>query len=614
MASARDQASSRHRGPTRLAPVRRVTDEPGYLYRLIQTIGAGPDLDLILHGVVELVTEATECHACFIYFRRDAQLELRAASRMYEHLEGKVRMPIGEGLTGWVAKTRRSAHIEEGALDDPRVRRASFPELGDDVYQSLVSAPMFGRGGDVIGVITLHARAPYEFGRADLDFLEHTAALIGGAVENARLYEDAGARIELLSDLAELSNRIASSADQQEVIRVVSEGVRDLLDAASVQVDLLDADATLEPRASGAQDRRAAPGPQTADGGSHPSGPRRLATAAWDERTEQEPLAVPLVAGSERLGVLRVLLRAPRVDATAALASVAAHTAVALKQHQVIERLQETNLLKDFFRALNRSDASPETVRDLAGRVGCDLDAPHLALHVAPWAARASGRSRAEPRRRLPWSDLAGQVEARLAARFRELLIDSLDGSIRAILPLEDADAEGAGEALREMDWGDADRDGATIGVSDVCCGRGSFARGFDEARAAAEVGALVRGTPGVTSYEELGPYRYVLRTEDEPRDRSQEQLDRLVEYDEKRGTRLLDTLEAHLDHRGNVVATSRVLFIHPNTLRQRLDRIERLSGLDLERSDWLSLAVATKVVKLRRMRRAVEGEGRNDG
>src|SRR5204863_2352158 len=173
MASARDQASSRHRGPTRLTPVRRVTDKPGYLYRLIQTIGAGPDLDLILHGVVELVTEATGCHACFIYFRRDAQLELRAASRMYEHLEGKVRMPIGEGLTGWVAKARRSAHIEEGALDDPRVRRASFPELGDDVYQSLVSAPMFGRGGDVIGVITLHARAPYEFGRADLDFLEH---------------------------------------------------------------------------------------------------------------------------------------------------------------------------------------------------------------------------------------------------------------------------------------------------------------------------------------------------------------------------------------------------------------------------------------------------------
>ena len=41
------------------------------------------------------------------------------------------------------------------------------------------------------------------------------------------------------------------------------------------------------------------------------------------------------------------------------------------------------------------------------------------------------------------------------------------------------------------------------------------------------------------------------------------------------------------------------------NTLRQRLSRIERLSGLDLEREDWLSLAIAVKVVKLRLMRRS---------
>jgi purine catabolism regulator len=150
--------------------------------------------------------------------------------------------------------------------------------------------------------------------------------------------------------------------------------------------------------------------------------------------------------------------------------------------------------------------------------------------------------------------------------------------------------------------------------VSDVCRGAGGFARGFEEAAAAAEVGALIRGTPGPSRYEELGPYRYVLRADEELRDRSQERLDRLVEYDARRGTRLLDTLEAYLDHRGNVVATARFLFIHPNTLRQRLDRIERLSGLDLERSDWLSLAVATKVVKLRRLRRAAGQEGRDDG
>jgi DNA-binding PucR family transcriptional regulator len=85
------------------------------------------------------------------------------------------------------------------------------------------------------------------------------------------------------------------------------------------------------------------------------------------------------------------------------------------------------------------------------------------------------------------------------------------------------------------------------------------------------------------------------------------------VEYDRRRGTQLLDTLEGYLDHGGNVVVTSRALFIHPNTLRQRLDRIRRVSGVDLEQDDWLSLAVATKAVKLQRMRDAARERG-NDG
>ena len=185
----------------RLATVRRVSDERTYLYELIQTIGAGPDLQAILRGVVRLVTEATACHACFIYFVDDDALILRAASSIYAQLEAKVTIPPGEGLTGWVAKARRSAFIKENALQDPRVRRAYFPELGDEVYQSLVSVPIFARSGEVIGVITLHADAPHEFARADLDFLEHTASLIAGAVENARLYEEATARVALLTDL-----------------------------------------------------------------------------------------------------------------------------------------------------------------------------------------------------------------------------------------------------------------------------------------------------------------------------------------------------------------------------------------------------------------------------
>ena len=64
----------------------------------------------------------------------------------------------------------------------------------------------------MIGVITLHAVAPHEFGRGgNLDFLEHTAALVAGAIENAYLYEDATRKVELLTELSRLAQQVAST-------------------------------------------------------------------------------------------------------------------------------------------------------------------------------------------------------------------------------------------------------------------------------------------------------------------------------------------------------------------------------------------------------------------
>jgi DNA-binding PucR family transcriptional regulator len=70
--------------------------------------------------------------------------------------------------------------------------------------------------------------------------------------------------------------------------------------------------------------------------------------------------------------------------------------------------------------------------------------------------------------------------------------------------------------------------------------------------------------------------------------------------YDRRRRSQLVDTLEQYLRDRRSVATTARALFIHPNTLRQRLERIEKLSGLDLAAEDLLSLELAVKLVRLR--------------
>jgi DNA-binding PucR family transcriptional regulator len=74
----------------------------------------------------------------------------------------------------------------------------------------------------------------------------------------------------------------------------------------------------------------------------------------------------------------------------------------------------------------------------------------------------------------------------------------------------------------------------------------------------------------------------------------------KLADYDRDRGASLLPTLEEFLSRRGNISATSDALYVHPNTLRQRLRRIGELSGIDLRRDDWLMVEIAVKMVRLR--------------
>jgi purine catabolism regulator len=82
-------------------------------------------------------------------------------------------------------------------------------------------------------------------------------------------------------------------------------------------------------------------------------------------------------------------------------------------------------------------------------------------------------------------------------------------------------------------------------------------------------------------------------------RDSHRDAVARLAEYDRQRSTSLLPTLEEFLRRQGNISATAEALYVHPNTLRQRLRRIMELSGIDLRKDDWLMVEIAVKLVKL---------------
>src|SRR5207248_7143471 len=171
-----------------------LREENRTLYGVIKLVSSSLELPPMLQGVVDLATEATGCHACFIYLLEDARLTIRAASPVFAEAVDKVQFPVEEGLTGWVARHRTPEFIRERAMDDPRMKYV--PLLEEERFQSMVAVPILARSADTIAVIVLHSQAPHEFSEDVMKLLVHIASLVSGAIENAQLYDRERRRVD----------------------------------------------------------------------------------------------------------------------------------------------------------------------------------------------------------------------------------------------------------------------------------------------------------------------------------------------------------------------------------------------------------------------------------
>jgi GAF domain-containing protein len=588
----------------------RVRRENETLYAVIKTVSSSLALERVLAGIVEIATDATGCHACFIYFLKADRLVLQAASPRYSHLVGELEWGIDEGLTGWVARTRTPEFIRERALEDPRMKYV--PELEEERFQSMVAVPLLYRSGEVIGVIVLHTEAPREFDDDVLKFLVHTASLAAGAIENAQLYEETRRRVDALTTLTRLSQALAAVTLREDLHDAVTRGARELLGADTCQIWRLDpeADELVLAAADPAEPEGRTPRPGRAAllldmvrrewRGERGDAPRS------DVDEGERLLVAPLTAGDEQLGLLccGVSGRSFGDEDSELLRAVANQTAVGLKKAELIERLTAENIVKDMFEAL--AAGSVRTAEAKAGEARCDLSRPHVFLHIERAPDAAGGKPGREEK---PWPELAGRVQARLRRLYRRAFFDARHDSLRALVPLPALD-RGAAEQLRlACEELGADL-GVDIGLSDAERGAASARRRMREAADAARIARSLAAAGGAVSYERLGAYRYLVNLEldEAPRDRYGQAVAALIEYDRDRNARLVDTLERYLAERCSVAASARALYIHPNTVRQRLERIQQITQLDLREEDLLSLELALKVARLRRVREETGG------
>lgn len=142
------------------------------------------NLQEVLHGIVSLVTEFMDCDSCFVYLIDNDELVLCASNNPHPPNLGGVRLKVGEGLTGWVARERRLLSISKEANKDPRFK--CFSDLPEDTFEAFLSAPLIARNR-VVGVINVQHRMPHAHTGSEMELLSMVGEQVGCLLVLARM-------------------------------------------------------------------------------------------------------------------------------------------------------------------------------------------------------------------------------------------------------------------------------------------------------------------------------------------------------------------------------------------------------------------------------------------
>ena len=554
--------------------------ELSFLVRLAQAAASTPRPDELLELIIRETTSAIGTDVCSLYLLTPpgSELLLTATNGLNENMIGRVRMKVGEGITGWVADSRQAAIVPD-VSKEPHWKWV--PGLDEDRFHSMASVPIES-GPRLVGVLNVQSTERREFNSGDIDFLRAIAAQVAGILERSELQrrtEVQLAEIQLSHDIHERFTKLSlDGAGIHSILDVIGSlaGGR----AALYSPDGYRIRGAREP-SDGMPPRIHLPGAASAIG-------REIRINAG--RPPRAIDVVPVRAGADVLGLLAVDIDKETGDAEGRVR--------ALEHGSTILALE-----------LSKERAAAEVERRLRGDLVEEVLAGGLETEEAERIARQAERLG----HRLPqraWVVVLeaddDQTEAALAARGQQDRLDgALSGLVRSRLPgaltlvrsasavflvpdelatdlaaVEKLGAQILAAAAPVMKPGSA-----SVGIGNLANGVSELARSHVEARQALRLTRRAGGRGRVASYRSLGAFRLLLEVQSPEALRRfvNELLGPLLDYAQSRDTPLLETLEALSAARWIRRAAARQLGVHINSMTYRVERIQTLTGLQLD-------------------------------
>ena len=209
------------------------------LYQVGKEVSSSLSLENLLKRVMDVALKVMEAETSSLWLIDSESKELvcRAAQGLEKERIGKVRLSLGEGITGWVAnegQPQRVADLER----DPRYKNP----LGrkESSLKNQLSVPLKVKG-KIIGVLNVFNKVGgEEFNEDDTGLLSLLASQVAISLENSRLYEAAERKIEEVSALLEIGKEMHLVFDLEELLNLIMDTSIKTLEADTGSLMLLD--------------------------------------------------------------------------------------------------------------------------------------------------------------------------------------------------------------------------------------------------------------------------------------------------------------------------------------------------------------------------------------
>jgi signal transduction histidine kinase len=218
--------------PDELSQLRNRLDRLESLHLVAQVIHSTLDLrealQLVLREAVRLM-RANSGSVCLVN-PTTGFLELEAASGLPTGARS-LRLRLGEGITGWVARVGKPARV--GDVTKDRRYFALRPNVRSELAVPLRVAD------EVRGVINVDSERLNAFTEEDQTLLQDLATLAAPAIGNTWLYEQAKQKARLLESLVRVGKIINSTINLDDALQVITREARSLLGAKMVSLMML---------------------------------------------------------------------------------------------------------------------------------------------------------------------------------------------------------------------------------------------------------------------------------------------------------------------------------------------------------------------------------------